>query len=107
MPVELSVLNGITDGISGALHTSASLPSFLRGVAPGRLASATLDGSLAPDRGRRGTAGRPWSAHPADPAGALASHSCGLTSRRGTDRSNSIPGRPQSIFGSFTVINEP
>jgi hypothetical protein len=54
MPVKLSVLNGITDGISGALHstvdtgTSASLPSVLHDGAPGQLVSATLDGSLAP-----------------------------------------------------------
>jgi hypothetical protein len=54
MPVKLSALNGITDGISGALHstvdtgTSASLPSFLHDGAPGQLVSATLDGSLAP-----------------------------------------------------------
>jgi hypothetical protein len=54
MPFKLSALNGITDGISGALHstvdtgTSAPLPSFLHDSLPGHLVSAMLDGSLTP-----------------------------------------------------------
>ncbi|MFL6095789.1 MAG: hypothetical protein ACJ71Y_10110 [Blastococcus sp.] len=54
MPLKLSALDGITDGISGALHstvdtgTSTLLPSFLHDGVPGQLVSATLDGSLAP-----------------------------------------------------------
>jgi hypothetical protein len=53
-PLKLSALDGITDGISGALHspvdtgTSTSLPSFPHDGVPGQLVSATFDGSLAP-----------------------------------------------------------
>jgi hypothetical protein len=51
---EAVALDGITDGISGALYstvgtgTSASLPSFLHDGLPGQLVSAMLDGTLTP-----------------------------------------------------------
>ena len=54
MPFKLSALDGITDGISGSLHstvdagTNSSLPAFLHDGVAGQLVSATLDGSLAP-----------------------------------------------------------
>jgi len=54
MPLKLSALDGITDGISGSLHstvdvgTSSSIPAFLHDGDAGQLVSARLDGSLAP-----------------------------------------------------------
>jgi len=54
MPFKLSALDGITDGITGGLHstmgagTSAHLPSVLHDGGAGQLVSAVLDGSPAP-----------------------------------------------------------
>ena len=54
MPFKLSALDGVTDGITGGLHstmdvgTSSSLPSVLHDGLPGQLISAVLDGSVAP-----------------------------------------------------------
>jgi hypothetical protein len=54
MPLKLSALDGITDGISGALQSSAgagahsSLPAFLPDGLPAHLVSASIEGALAP-----------------------------------------------------------
>jgi len=109
--------DGSAQSINGRWGPSDHIPSVFSEISPS-LPAVLHDGAwwagqhharrlARPDRGRRGPAGRRRMAHPADPAGALASHSCGLTSRRGTGRSNSIPGRQQSVFGSFMMIIEP
>lgn len=54
MPLKLSALDGITDGISGALQSNvghgahSSLPAFLPDGLPAHLVSASIDGALAP-----------------------------------------------------------
>ena len=54
MPLKLSGLDSITDGVTGALQgnvdagTHASLPAFLHDGLPAQLVSAAVDGSFAP-----------------------------------------------------------
>jgi len=54
MPFKLSALDGITDGITGGLHstmdagTGSSLPAVLHDGMAGQLVGAVLDGSAAP-----------------------------------------------------------
>ena len=94
MPLKLSALDGITEGISGSLHstvdvgTSSSIPAFLHDGVAGQLVSARLDGSLAPIVAaaalpRCRAAGRGRRAPPAHPADARTPCPSGLTGRRG------------------------